>query len=228
MRYVWFLSVVPLLLFSFLWSFLETPLPHSGYLIGKYLGAKIPYIIVSVPVLYFCLKKKQEHGEEYKFPKWFIVVVVVCSIIGGIQKYITCKNEKEMEQMFARSISKQQKNGVEANYVYDEKDAKAIDECNEKFPLRLNDNMVIQKCEAEGYSLVYIVRCNGMVHSDFSDQYVEKIRGKMIEKIRNEEIPLKGSLLDIMKEKGCDVYFRYFDENDDLIMEIFVCRAYEI
>ena len=86
---VWLYSILIPIAFAFIIGFgievfAGTPLPQMG-LRGYYVAVCMPSALISIVPLFYYLKKKYDNIEKFEYPKWLIVVIIICAIIGAVQ-----------------------------------------------------------------------------------------------------------------------------------------------
>ena len=62
-------------------------------------GESFVPIIVTIPLMFFCLKKKLKVGKQYKLPKGIIVTIIILFILGFISEWGGYNRKKTLEKI---------------------------------------------------------------------------------------------------------------------------------
>lgn len=99
---VWLYSIVTPFLLSFIIAIAEAPFLNLNYNYSNRLawsfGESVISIIVTIPTIFFCLKKKLVLGEKYKFPSGIITTIIVLFIIACILECSSYVRKKTLQK----------------------------------------------------------------------------------------------------------------------------------
>ena len=101
--------IIPIVVYLFASTinrFFYYPDADTSYLFASTLGECLVSIVVSFVILLICLKKKYEKGEQFKFPKWLITIIIILFALGLFSEwgnYTRNKAAKEDESMVIES-----------------------------------------------------------------------------------------------------------------------------
>ena len=240
---VWIYSILTPVVLSVIYALSvamssDSQMPLS-YQLGGLIGGNAPSILITIITLFYCLKKKVENKDNYKYPKVIFIVIAVCAIIGCIQLYMSYRSHKVLEQYIEMksngkidSQSSKKAESVKSNAIIDDDKnpvtkkirAEMIDAAqsyNEKLPEDLGYGMTMIKCAIEEYSMVYTIQWKGMNPSDFTDDAITDIRNTCIEGLKEDQkSPIMKAMLERMKDYGYDFLYRYVNENGEELCSV--------
>ena len=233
---VWLFSIFAPMVFALVFALCVAIFSNSrlsmGYVMGGSVGGNVPSILITIITLFFCLKKKMECKEGYKYPKGIFAVIIVCAIIGCIQLYLSYQSRKTIEQYVEmksnenQQIVKQENPIIEAdkdNPVTKKVREDMIDAAqsyNKDLPEEIGNGLTMVKCELESYSMVYTIQWKGLSPSDFTDNDVSELRESTIEGLKEENSALMKAMLNNMKDYGYDFIYRYVNEKGEELCSI--------
>ena len=241
--HVWIYSFLTPVVLSVIYAlcvaiFSDSQMPLS-YQLGGLIGSNAPSILITIITLFYCLKKKLENKESYKYPKAIFIVIAVCAIIGCIQLYMSYQSHNVLEhyiemQSNGKIDSQSSKNieSVKSNTIIDDdidpvtkkNRAEMIDAAqsyNEELPEDLGYGMTMIKCAIEEYSMVYTIQWKGVTPSDFSDDVITDIREACIEGLKEDQkSPIMKAMLERMKDYGYDLLYRYVNEKGEELCSV--------
>ena len=240
---VWIYSILTPVVLSVIYALSvamssDSQMPLS-YQLGGLIGGNAPSILITIITLFYCLKKKVENKDNYKYPKVIFIVIAVCAIIGCIQLYMSYRSHKVLEQYIEMksngkidSQSSKKAESVKSNAIIDDDKnpvtkkirAEMIDAAqsyNEELPEDLGYGMTMIKCAIEEYSMVYTIQWEGMNPSDFTDDAITDIRNTCIEGLKEDQkSPIMKAMLERMKDYGYDFLYRYVNENGEELCSV--------
>lgn len=235
---VFLISIITPILFTFIFGTfmatgLEVPRHSLSSYLGGFIGRNAISILISILTLFFCLKRKLNKKEEYKFPKVIFVAIVICAILGGFQHYVSYQSQKVGEQL-TEMISKGELNyeGAEEINPVTEKIREEMSEMAKNYdndlPEEMELGMIMKKCELQGTSIVYTIQWDGMVASDFTDDAMKEMRDAFVEGLKEEQnSPIMKAMLQRMKDYGYDIVYRFINENEEEL-SLFEISPFEI
>ena len=233
---VWLLSILAPIVFAFAFAICVALFSNSrfpmGYVMGGSVGGNVPSILITIITLFFCLKKKMERKEDYKYPKGIFAVIIVCAIIGCIQLYLSYQSSKTIEQ-YVEMKSKENQQAVKQENLIIETDKNSPDtqkvredmidaaqNYNKDLPEEIGNGLTMVKCEIEGYSMVYTIQWKGLSPSDFTVNDVSELKESTIEGLKEENSALMKAMLNNMKDYGYDFIYRYVNEKGEELCSI--------
>ena len=234
---VWIVCIITPIIFALIYGLSMVLLSGSslptGYQLGGSVGGNAPSILISAITLFFCLKKKLEEKDSYKYPKGIFAVIIVCAIIGCVQLYMTYQSRKTLEQYVEmkseEKIDKSSKMKSTDNNEMDNPVTKKIHKemldaaqsYNEELPEDIGNGMTMLRCAIEDYSMVYTTQWKGLSPSDFTDDDVSEIKKSTIDGLKEEQkSALMKAMLNNMKDYGYDFIYRYVNENGEELCSI--------
>lgn len=211
---VWRSSIIIPISFAIVASFILAVISSSTafftYRFGEALGGCVPSIIVSSLTIYFCLKNKLEHEDDYKYPKVLLVVIVICLLIGGLQLYLSYHNRKALVE-YLNSEMNSDDNAVNNNLNED-----------------IGDGLILRNYKVNSYKRIFTIMWAGKHKSDFDDKDITTLKYSFIIKMRNGQFPSKvQDMFDDSKEKGYDIMLVCQNENNEELFT-FTILPYEL
>lgn len=186
------------------------------YRFGAELGRCIPSIIVSSLVIFFCLKYKFEHEDNYKYPKGIFVAIIICFLIGSIQIYMAYLSNKALDRYLNEEL------GMSIDYQ-DEESA-----FNKSLPEDMGNGFIMMNYDEEQYKRIFTIQCVGKQKSDFDNHNIANLKETFINQIKQRQFSqyLQDIFID-SQNKGFDMLFNCQNEkNDDLFT--FTILPYEL
>lgn len=105
---IWFISFFVPILFAFAVALIEAPLSKSTLSFANKMawsiGDSLIAVIVSIPTLFFCLKKKLANGEQYKFPKGLVIAIIVVLALGLMSECGSYNRKKAEEKILVEEL----------------------------------------------------------------------------------------------------------------------------
>ena len=225
---VWLYSILSPIAFTavvcFVLAAISTSSSSLGYKLGTVFARCFIPLLVSIPTLYFFLRKKFNMGEKYNYPKGIFAAIILLAIPGCISLYGEYTREttlrKYMEMKADGKLDKYLNDGSEDSEDTDESGQQGMIEASKRFndslPEDLGDDLTLEKCEVDKYMVVYTIEWSGKHSSDFSDNDVDKIKDSFIKQIKNGDYSINlQKMLENSKENGYDIMIKYQNENND-------------
>ncbi len=237
---IWLYSILSPLAFAAVVCFVLAAISPSrlslDYKLGTAFGSCLIPILVSIPTLYFILKKKSEVGEKYKYPSGIFVAIVLLAIPGCISLYGDYTRGKTV-----RKLMEMKAEGKLDNYLNQgDKESEEVDESgqqgmikaakrfNDSLPEDMGNGMSLEKCEVDKYMIVYTIVWNGKHPSDFSENDVAKVKDSFIKRFKGGDNSSNlQKILENSKDNGYDIMIKYQNENYDELFS-FSILPYEV
>ena len=235
---VWLYGIISPITFAALVCFsIATIFSYSwNYKLGAaFAGCLIP-ILVSIPTLYYFLKKKFDVGEKFNYPKGIFAVILLLAIPGSISLYGDYTRGKTMRKLMEMKaegkLDKYLNQGDIESEEVDESGQqgmiKAAKRFNDSLPEDMGNGMRIEKCEVDKYMVVYTIVWSGKHSSDFSDNEVAKVKDSFIKRIKDSDNSSNlQKMLENSKDNGYDIMIKYQNENYDELFS-FSILPYEV
>ncbi|MBW1619888.1 MULTISPECIES: hypothetical protein [Empedobacter] len=188
-----------------------------SYIIGTKMSANIFAFLISIPILYFSLKRKMEGKMKYKHPLLLIGLFLMTLVLG-----LYIEDQKNIQEAEIRELLDKHKSNEESKIDEQSENPiniveQTVDLFKESLPIKMDDNLVLEKVffkKDENY-VVYVVKDNTKSFDEYS-----------VEEIEYLEVEYKKIFLEISKGNPNNKYFvnantaiKYYfvDTNDKLI-----------
>lgn len=113
---IWFISFFVPILFAFAVALIEAPLSKSTLSFANKMawsiGDSLIAVIVSIPTLFFCLKKKLvklANGEQYKLPKGLIISIIMVLALNVMSECGGYNRKKTEEKIVVKELEAMEK-----------------------------------------------------------------------------------------------------------------------
>ncbi|MGV0936673.1 hypothetical protein [Empedobacter falsenii] len=208
------------LLFAYSFALEESTKSYMSlsYIIGTKMSANIVAFLISIPILYFSLKRKMEGKMKYKHP-FVLIGLFLITLVSGL--YI--KDQKDTQEAEIRELLDKHRSNEESKKIDEQSEnpinivEQTVDLFKESLPIKMDENLVLEKVffkKDENY-VVYVVKDNTKSFDEYS-----------VEEIEYLEAEYKKIFLEISKDNPNNKYFvnantaiKYYfvDTNDKLI-----------
>ena len=100
--------IIPVALFfvvSVFYKFLGYSDVETWYLLASVLGESLISMIISFVVLLVYLKKKFKVGDQFKFPQWLTVAIIVFLVFGLLSEWGSYRWDKRIEEQDSKELN---------------------------------------------------------------------------------------------------------------------------
>ena len=100
-KHIWLYSVLTPVVLTVIHTIIRVMFDESVFsnaaVMGQATGSSLTPIIVTFIILYICLEGKFNKKENYKYPKWLLVLIVILIAFGSYVQYLHYQTQKGIQ-----------------------------------------------------------------------------------------------------------------------------------